>query len=118
MSLALATAMDATVEANRFLIDENNGLLQAIRDNKALIAELREQNEDLREQLLQVNAELEGAVHQNQILEGEKSIHEIQLRMLLAGEETHLSWLRTQKTLFESDAAKSIQSRGYGDDSG
>ncbi len=82
---------------------EITGLLQAVRDYEELVA-------DLREQLSQVRAELEGADLRVRTLEGEKSIHEIQLRTMLAGEETILSWLRTQKSLFESESAGAARS--------
>lgn len=89
--------------------EEKSGLLQVIRDNEETI-------EDLREQLSQAQAELDGAKQRIRTLEGEADIHEIQLRMLLAGEETHLSWLRTQKSLFEAEAARAVASRGFNDE--
>lgn len=100
MAKVAAQAIQTSKQTN----DTNTGLLQANRD-------LEEHVADLKDQLVVVRDELGEAEHTIRLIEGEREIHEIQLRMLLAGEETHLSWLRSQKSLFEADAARSMRER-------
>lgn len=107
-SRKLARYADTERSLNRDNAERIRGLLQAIRDKEEIEA-------DLREQLVQVRAELEGAAQQNRMLEGEIKVNGLQMKALLAGHETLLSWLRTQKSLLEAESAKAIQSRRLGD---